>query len=68
LFSLVGPSSCAKFLTDTGGVFFDQRLPDDDAVAFANWGLCTGKDLSEAREGLNGIDPCLTKQHHVIVH
>jgi transcriptional regulator of acetoin/glycerol metabolism len=68
LFSLVGQSGCAVFLTDTDGVILDQRLSDADADAFEGWGLSTGANWSEEREGTNGIGTCLTEQRHVIIH
>ncbi len=68
LFSLVGQSGCAVFLTDVDGVILDQRLADNDAKVFESWGLCTGADWSEEREGTNGIGTCLTEQRRVIIH
>lgn len=68
LFSLVGQSGCAVFLTDVDGVILDQRLSTADADAFEGWGLNTGADWSEEREGTNGIGTCLTEQRHVIIH
>ena len=68
LFSLVGQSGCAVFLTDTDGIILDQRLSDADAMAFEGWGLTTGADWSEEKEGTNGIGTCLTEQRHVIIH
>lgn len=68
LFSLVGRSGCAVFLTDVDGVILDQRLSDADAPVFESWGLCSGADWSEEREGTNGIGTCLTEQRRVIIH
>lgn len=68
LFSLVGQSGCAVFLTDADGVILDQRLSAADAAAFQGWGLNIGADWSEKREGTNGIGTCLTEQRHVIIH
>lgn len=68
LFSLVGQSGCAVFLTDIDGIILDQRLSDADAMAFEGWGLTTGADWSEEKEGTNGIGTCLTEQRHVIIH
>ncbi|MFY9207080.1 MAG: GAF domain-containing protein [Yoonia sp.] len=68
LFSLVGQSGCAVFLTDIDGIILDQRLSDADTVAFEGWGLATGADWSEEKEGTNGIGTCLTEQRHVIIH
>lgn len=68
LFSLVGHSGCAVFLTDVDGVILDRRLSNADAVAFEGWGLSLGTDWSEAREGTNGIGTCLTEQRRVIIH
>ncbi len=68
LFTLVGLSGCAVFLTDVDGVVLDQRLSDADAPVFDEWGLCAGADWSEEREGTNGIGTCLTEQRRVIIH
>lgn len=68
LFSLVGQSGCAVLLTDSEGIILDQRFSEADASAFEAWGLCTGADWSEEREGTNGIGTCLTEQRRVIIH
>ncbi len=68
LYSLVGTSGCAVLLTDADGVVLDQRISESDAPVFAQWGLATGADWSEAREGTNGIGTCLTEQRRVIIH
>ncbi|WP_424944066.1 GAF domain-containing protein [Aliiroseovarius crassostreae] len=68
LFSLVGSSGCAVLLTDAEGVVLDQRISEADAPTFASWGLATGADWSEAREGTNGIGTCLTEGRRVIIH
>lgn len=68
LFSLIGQSGCAVFLTDIDGIILDQRISDADAAAFEGWGLATGADWSEEKEGTNGIGTCLTEQRHVIIH
>lgn len=68
LFSLIGQSGCAVFLTDVDGVILDQRLSPADAPAFEAWGLSSGADWSEQREGTNGIGTCLTEQRRVIIH
>lgn len=68
LFQLVGQSGCAVFLTDVDGVILDQRLSPADVAAFEDWGLRTGADWSEAREGTNGIGTSLTEQRRVIIH
>lgn len=68
LFTLVGQSGCAVFLTDAKGVILDQRLSDADTPIFERWGLCAGTDWSEEREGTNGIGTCLTEQRRVIIH
>jgi transcriptional regulator of acetoin/glycerol metabolism len=68
LFSVVGQSGLAVFLTDAEGVILDQRLSAADAPAFEAWGLSSGADWSEEREGTNGIGTCLTEQRHVIIH
>lgn len=68
LFSLVGNSGCAVFLTDTEGVILDQRTTDADKDTFADWGLRTGADWSEAREGTNGIGTCLAENRSLIIH
>ena len=68
LFSLVGLSGCAVLLTDAEGVVIDQRIAEADAKVFEDWGLCTGADWSEEREGTNGIGTCLTEMRRVIIH
>ncbi len=68
LFSLVGQSGCGVFLTDVDGVILDQRLSEADTPVFEDWGLSTGADWSEEREGTNGIGTCLTEQRRVIIH
>ena len=68
LFSLVGQSGCGVFLTDVDGVILDQRLSESDTPTFEDWGLRSGADWSEEREGTNGIGTCLTEQRRVIIH
>jgi transcriptional regulator of acetoin/glycerol metabolism len=68
LYNLVGASGCTVVLTDTDGVILDQRCSDADAPYFASWGLRTGANWSERREGTNGIGTCLVEERHVIVH
>lgn len=68
LFSLVGQSGCAVLLTDSDGVVLDQRMSDADAPVFESWGLCSGADWSEEREGTNGIGTCLTERRRIIIH
>ncbi|MBV7407836.1 GAF domain-containing protein [Maritimibacter sp. DP1N21-5] len=68
LYSLLGASGCAVFLTDTDGVILDQRLADGDRPAFESWGLRPGADWSEAREGTNGIGTCLAENRSLIIH
>ncbi len=68
LFSLVGQSGCGVFLTDVEGFILDQRLSEADAPVFEKWGLCTGANWSEEREGTNGIGTCLTEQRQLIIH
>lgn len=68
LFSLVGQSGCAVLLTDAQGVVLDQRMNTGDAAVFEDWGLWSGADWSEAREGTNGIGTCLVEERHVTIH
>lgn len=68
LFSLVGQSGCAVLLTDSEGVVLDQRVNESDADVFASWGLWSGANWSEAREGTNGIGTCLEERRQVIIH
>ncbi|UYV39222.1 GAF domain-containing protein [Rhodobacteraceae bacterium D3-12] len=68
LFSLVGQSGCAVFLTDKEGVVLDQRISDADAPVFADWGLTIGADWSEEREGTNGIGTSLAEERSLIIH
>lgn len=68
LFGLVCTSGCAVVLTDQEGVIVDQRCNDADEAAFASWGLVSGADWSERREGTNGIGTCLAENRRVIIH
>lgn len=68
LYSLVGQSGCAVFMTDIDGVVLDQRISEADTPVFESWGLCMGADWSEEREGTNGIGTCLTEQRRLIIH
>lgn len=68
LFQLVGLSGCAVLLTDAGGVVLEARVREADARVFEGWGLTTGADWSEAREGTNGIGTCLAETRRVIIH
>lgn len=68
LFSLVGQSGCAVFLTDVEGVILERRLSTADAAAFEGWGLTFGANWSEESEGTNGIGTCLTEQRQLIIH
>lgn len=68
LFSLVGSSGCAVFLTDAQGVIVEARTTKADEAAFEGWGLRPGADWSEAREGTNGIGTCLVENARVIIH
>ncbi len=67
LFSLVGQSGCAVLLTDAHGIILDQRISDGDMPAFEGWGLTSGADWSEARQGTNGIGTCLTESRRIII-
>ncbi len=68
LFQLVGLSGCAVLLTDAEGIVLESRVRDADARVFEGWGLRTGADWSEAREGTNGIGTCLAETRRVIIH
>lgn len=68
LFAAVGESGCSVILTDASGVIIERRGKPGDDAAFQHWGLWTGADWSEAREGTNGIGTCVVEQRPVIVH
>lgn len=68
LFQLVGLSGCAVLLTDADGIVLDARVRDADAQVFDGWGLATGADWSESREGTNGIGTCLAESRRIIIH
>ena len=68
LFNLVGSSGCAVFLCDAEGVILDQRAKSADETQFQDWGLWSGADWSEKREGTNGVGTCLAEGRSLIIH
>lgn len=68
LFTAVGESGCSVVLTDASGVIVARRGRPGDDEAFKRWGLWTGADWSEAREGTNGIGTCVAEQRPVTIH
>lgn len=68
LYSLVGNSGCAVFLSDANGMVIDKRTTDADEHVFADWGLTRGAEWSEEREGTNGIGTCLAENRSLIIH
>jgi len=68
LFAAVGESGCSVILTDASGVIVERRGKPGDDAAFQHWGLWTGADWSEAREGTNGIGTCVVEQRPVVIH
>jgi transcriptional regulator of acetoin/glycerol metabolism len=68
LFAAVGTSGCSVVLTDGTGLIVDRRGRLGDDAQFLEWGLWTGADWSEAREGTNGIGTCLVEQRPTTVH
>lgn len=68
LFAAVGATGCSVMLTDTSGIILERRGRAEDDQAFKQWGLWTGVDWSEAREGTNGIGTCLVEQRPVVIH
>ncbi len=67
LFAAVGASGCSVVLTDTSGIILERRGRPEDDDTFKQWGLWTGADWSEAREGTNGIGTCLVEQRPVVI-
>lgn len=67
LFAAVGDSGCCVVLTDAKGLIVERRGKSCDDTAFQRWGLWTGADWSEAREGTNGIGTCLIEQRPVTI-
>ncbi|MBL8547716.1 MAG: sigma-54-dependent Fis family transcriptional regulator [Hyphomonadaceae bacterium] len=68
LFTAVGGSGCSVVLTDRAGLIIERRGAPGDDSAFQHWGLWTGVDWSEAREGTNGIGTCVVEQRPVVIH
>lgn len=68
LFAAVGESGCSVVLTDRTGLIVERRGKPGDDDSFRAWGLWTGSDWSEAREGTNGIGTCLVEQRPVSIH
>lgn len=67
LFAAVGNSGCCVVLTEASGLIVERRGKQGDDGAFRRWGLWTGADWSEAREGTNGIGTCLVEQRPVTI-
>jgi transcriptional regulator of acetoin/glycerol metabolism len=68
LFASVGDTGCAVVLTDQTGLIVERRGNPSDDQSFRDWGLWTGAEWSEAREGTNGIGTCLVEQRPVTIH
>jgi transcriptional regulator of acetoin/glycerol metabolism len=68
LFAAVGASGCSVVLTDAAGIIVERRGCSSDDAAFKQWGLWTGANWSEAREGTNGIGTSLVEQRPVVIH
>jgi len=68
LFASVGDTGCAVVLTDHTGLIVERRGSSCDDQSFREWGLWTGAEWSEAREGTNGIGTCLVEQRPVTIH
>ncbi|TAK49775.1 MAG: sigma-54-dependent Fis family transcriptional regulator [Xanthobacteraceae bacterium] len=68
LFAAAGESGCCIVFTDAAGIIVERRGKPGDDAAFQHWGLWTGADWSEGREGTNGIGTCLVEQRPVAIH
>ncbi|NWH07261.1 MAG: sigma-54-dependent Fis family transcriptional regulator [Alphaproteobacteria bacterium] len=68
LFAAVCESGCSVVLTNASGVIIERRGKPADDATFKQWGLWTGVDWSEAREGTNGIGTCIVERRPVTIH
>lgn len=68
LFAAVGGVGCCVLLSDAEGVPVDRRGAAGDDAVFAEWGLWTGTQWSEAAQGTNGIGTALIEQRSVTIH
>jgi transcriptional regulator of acetoin/glycerol metabolism len=68
LFQVVGGLGGCVVLADASGVAVERRGFAGDDTGFAQAGLWTGTDWSEARAGTNGIGTCLVEGRAVTIH
>jgi transcriptional regulator of acetoin/glycerol metabolism len=68
LFQVVGGLGGCVVLADAQGIAVERRGFTGDDAEFAQAGLWTGTEWSEARAGTNGIGTCLVEGRSVIIH
>lgn len=68
LFLVVGGLGGCVVLADSSGLAVERRGFAGDDTGFAQAGLWTGTDWSEARAGTNGIGTCLVEGRAVTIH
>jgi transcriptional regulator of acetoin/glycerol metabolism len=68
LFQVVGGLGGCVVLADSSGVAVERRGFSGDDKGFAQAGLWTGTNWSEARAGTNGIGTCLVEGRAVTIH
>jgi transcriptional regulator of acetoin/glycerol metabolism len=68
LFQVVGGLGGCVVLADSTGVAVERRGFTGDDAGFAQAGLWTGTEWSEARAGTNGIGTCLVEGRAVTIH
>jgi len=68
LFQVVGGLGGCVVLADAQGIAVERRGFSGDDAEFAQAGLWTGTEWSEARAGTNGIGTCLVEGRSVIIH
>lgn len=68
LFQIVGGLGACVVLADAEGVALDRRGNPGDDRDFADSGLWTGANWSEAELGTNGIGTCLAEGRAVTIH
>jgi transcriptional regulator of acetoin/glycerol metabolism len=68
LFQIVGGLGGCVVLADASGIAVERRGFAGDDASYAQAGLWTGTDWSEARAGTNGIGTCLVEARAVTIH
>jgi transcriptional regulator of acetoin/glycerol metabolism len=68
LFQVVGGLGGCVVLADAGGIAVERRGQSGDDAEFAQAGLWTGTQWTEARAGTNAIGTCLVEGRSVTIH